>query len=228
MADSAHPDAGAIRHHIVVGHPSPASFVHAMASAYCQVAEDNGQPTVIHDLYGAGFDPVLKEKERPGPGYVQAADVAAEFERVRAADVLVLAFPIWFGLPPAIIKGYVDRVLGADFAAANLAAGTPNPGLVGKQLVILSSSATTRPWLEAKGQYSALRHAFDLYLTDIFGMRGAKRVHFDAIVPHTGATYIKQCLEETRRQARIICANLLGERHAAQARAALNRQRQGE
>ncbi|MEZ0496187.1 NAD(P)H-dependent oxidoreductase [Sphingomonas sp. IW22] len=215
---------GPIVHHVVVGHPNPASFCRSMARTYCEAVVANGQVGDLHDLYMHSFDPLLRVEERPGPAYRLHADVAAELDRVQRSDVLVLAFPIWFGLPPAIIKGYVDRILGAGFVTSTLSEHRPSPVLKGKRLVILSSSGTTRPWLEERGQYSGLRHAFDLYLTEIFGMTGPDRMHFDGIVPDARPDYIDQCLEDVRQRTNAICADLLRLRHAERAREAMRRQ----
>ncbi|WP_294195121.1 NAD(P)H-dependent oxidoreductase [uncultured Sphingomonas sp.] len=211
-----------VRHHIVLANPNTDSFCHAIARAYCDEAQQCWQDARLQDLYAEGFDPVLKAQERPGPVYRPGEDLAAELEHLRRADVLVLVYPIWFGLPPAMMKGYVDRVLGAGFTASRIRDHEPNPLLGGKRLVVATTSATTRPWLEEQGQYSALRQAFDLYLNDIFGMRGHDRLHFDAIVPGTKVQYLEECLETVRQRTRSICAEELSARRAAERRAKLS------
>ena len=118
-------------------------------------------------------------------------------------------------MPPAIIKGYVDRVLGAGFAPAHLKRATPSALLHGKHLLIFSSSASTRPWLEEQGQFQGLRQAFDLYLQTVFGFRDTRHVHFDAIVQGGKAHYIDECLANVEEVARKLCATLLHERRHA-------------
>lgn len=211
-----------IRHHVVLAHPSTDSFCHSVASAYCEEAKQCWHEPRLHDLYARGFDPVLKAGERPGPGYRPSEDVATELALVAETDVLVLVYPIWFGLPPAMMKGYVDRVLGADFVASRIRDHEPSPLLGGKRLVVVTTSATTRPWLEEQGQYSALRQAFDLYLNDIFGMHGHDRLHFDAIVPGTKVQYLEECIGAVRECARSICAEEQSARHAARQRRKLS------
>ena len=126
---------------------------------------------MLRDLYAIGFDPVLRDSERPGAaGFAPAPDVAAELALIRDSNVIVLVYPIWFGMPPAIIKGYIDRVLGAGLLARDIKSGEGHGPLEGKRLVILSSSASTMPWLEEHGQWASLRQAFDTYLTTIFAM----------------------------------------------------------
>lgn len=84
------------------------------------------------DLYAQGFDPVLGEQDvgaaagQPGNLAVQAGEaysrgqlhreVAAEQQKLAAAELLVLQFPLWWYGPPAILKGWLDRVLTDGFA----------------------------------------------------------------------------------------------------------------
>ncbi|GGR55489.1 NAD(P)H dehydrogenase (quinone) [Nocardioides luteus] len=60
------------------------------------------------DLYREGFDPLLVE--------VGGADVRRDQERLRAADLLVMQFPLWWYSTPAILKGWIDRVFESGFA----------------------------------------------------------------------------------------------------------------
>ena len=157
-------------------------------------------------------DESLREVRRGGaPG----ADVKVELDLIRDCEVIALVYPIWFGMPPAIIKGYVDRVLGAGFAAANLMEGTPSALLHGKRLIMFSSSASTRPWLEEQGQFQGLRQAFGLYLQTAFGFRETRHVHFDAVVEGGKPHYVDECLASVKEATRQLCATLLHERRHA-------------
>lgn len=81
---------------------------------------EQGHTVDFLDLYAAGFDPRLTERERAthhGPEHDHSA-VAAEAAALRAADMVVLVFPTWwFGLP-AILKGWIDRVFAPGVAFA--------------------------------------------------------------------------------------------------------------
>ena len=205
-----------IRHLVVLGHPAAKSFNHAIATAYCEAVHECGQEAVVRDLYAMSFDPLLKAEERPGAaGFTPAEDVEAELGLLRDSAILTLVYPIWFGTPPAIIKGYVDRVLGAGFHARDLRLGVPHPVLHGKRLMQLTTSATTRPWLEEQGQWSGLRAAFDGYLATVFGLVKGEHVHFDAIVGDLDPRYADECLEWTRERTRAACSLLSRERHQA-------------
>ena len=104
-------------HVVILCHPEAHSFNAAVAAKYCATVEDCGQRAIVRDLYAMRFDPVLRSEERPGTrGFFQSPHVAYEMSMLAAADVIVIVYPIWFGLPPAMLKGYVDRVLGSDFS----------------------------------------------------------------------------------------------------------------
>lgn len=202
-----------IRHLIVLGHPGPDGFNHAVAAAYGDVVRGCGQEPVLRDLYSLDFDPRLTAAERSAAGQgAPGEDVRIELDLIRDCEVIALVYPIWFGMPPAIIKGYVDRVFGAGFAAANLKTGAPSALLHGKRLMIFSSSATTRPWLEEQGQWQGLRQTFDLYLQTVFGFREVRHVHFDAVVEGGKPHYVDECLTYVEDAARELCAMLLQER----------------
>lgn len=213
----------ALRHLVVVGHPSPASFNREVANAYAAAVAECGQSAQVRDLYSEGFDPVLKSEERPGPDYRLHPEIAAELELVRTADVLALVFPVWFGMPPAMIIGYVDRVMGADFAMSRVKDDAPSPLLEGKRLVLLTTSATTRPWLEEKGQWVSLHHAFASYLPGIFQMKPTEHLHLDAIVPELQKRTVRERLETVRQFTTRICANEFEADRAARMRELLAR-----
>ncbi|MGN6376809.1 MAG: NAD(P)H-dependent oxidoreductase [Sphingomonas sp.] len=211
-----------IRHLVILGHPEPGSFNHQVARTYVDTVHACGQHATLRDLYALGFDPRLVATDRPGHGLQKPAPgVAAELEALAGVRVLTLVYPIWFGSAPAMIKGYVDRVLGSGFAERDIKAANPHPLLAGARLVTFSSSATTMPWLSERGQWISLRQAFDHYLADIFAMRETRHYHFDAIVGGLARRFIEERLEETRQRARELCATLEQEReHRAVHRAA--------
>lgn len=204
-------------HLVVLGHPDSKSFGATVAQVYCDAVRGFGHEAVLRDLYALDFDPRLAAEERPGASpFRPASDIVEDLDLLRRADVITMVYPIWFGMPPAIIKGYIDRVLGAGFSAAAIKRGSPHPVLAGKRLMLFTSSASTRPWLEEKGQWRALRQAFETYLQGIFSLRDAGHTHFDAIVPGIAPRVIDECLEMVREQAHSVSAQVLSEKRAVQ------------
>ncbi len=96
-------------------------------------------------------------------------------------DVFVLVYPIWFGTPPAMLKGYIDRVFGAGRTFGQGGEGGTSDVLAGKRLVSLTSSGSHRAWLAEKGVLGSLRTVYDRYFADVFGFTETHRYHFDGV-----------------------------------------------
>jgi NAD(P)H dehydrogenase (quinone) len=200
------------KHAVIVAHPDPDSFTLSVARTYCAAVEAAGQTAVLRDLYRIGFDPVLKISERPSDApFAPAPDVAAELELIAGSGAFVLVYPIWFGTPPAMLKGYIDRVLGAGFSprALHNHLGRPaHPLLGGRQLLSFSSSGSTRQWLADQGAWVSLQTIFDGYLARAFWMDTPDHVHFDSI--HEGLSEAEAAahLETVERRAGAMCRKL--------------------
>lgn len=150
------------------------------------------------------------------------AELATEIELVHACDILVFVYPIWFGTPPVIIKGYVERVLGAGFVPAQLKSGERGQ-LAGRRYLTLSTSATSLPWLHERGQWHSLRQAFDGYLTELFRFRAAEHIHLDLVAEGAPEAYFLNLLDRVTMAARYICSEIGQERYSAAAAAAVGR-----
>lgn len=97
---------------VLFAHPCPESFSASLHHTVVDTLTARGWKVDDCDLNAEGFNPVLSEDERRGYHEVgpNLAPVANHVERLRAAQALVLVFPVWnFGFP-AILKGYFDRV----------------------------------------------------------------------------------------------------------------------
>lgn len=112
---------------IVFAHPEPGSFNGAMKTAAVEALSEAGHSAVVSDLYAEGFSAVAGPddvteragEERFDLGMEQAnaaknngfaADIQSEIDRLFAADMLILQFPMWWYSTPAILKGWIDRV----------------------------------------------------------------------------------------------------------------------
>lgn len=202
------------RHAVILCHPDPASFNRSIADTYCAEVERHGQEAVLRDLYAMNFDPVLKAQERPTiSDFATSPDVDQELAILRGCDMFVLVYPIWFGTPPAMMKGYVERVLGSGVDPKAMKARSATSFLAGKRLLSFTTSATSAPWLSEQGEWLALRQLFDHYLTNAFAMQPDEHVHFAGIVPDMEARWIEQHLYDVRQHARRTCALITAERH---------------
>jgi len=97
---------------VLFAHPCPESFSAALHKTVVQGLEAKGWEVDDCDLNAEGFSPVLTEAERRGyhkePENIEP--VQEYVDRVRAAQALIMVFPVWnFGYP-AILKGFLDRV----------------------------------------------------------------------------------------------------------------------
>jgi NAD(P)H dehydrogenase (quinone) len=113
---------------IIHAHPEPRSFTAAMKDTAVATLGSAGHSVVISDLYAMGFDPVAKAADfraRADADYLiyaleqrqayetatLAPDIAAEVEKLKLCDLLLLSFPLFWFSVPAILKGWIDRVL---------------------------------------------------------------------------------------------------------------------
>jgi NAD(P)H dehydrogenase (quinone) len=205
-------------HLVICANPSPGSFDHAIVAAYVETVNQCHQQVVVRDLYALGFDPVLKSAERPLQGdWSPAPDVAEELDHLARCDILVLVYPIWFALPPAILVGYVDRVLGAGYSFRDLHDQVGQPALRGKPLLSFSTSGTSQSWLNEQGQVLSLREIFDVYLWRGFGMKQSEHVMIDSIVPNVSQAYAAEQLERVRATAVRACSMLASIGHGSAA-----------
>ncbi|MGY6635226.1 MAG: NAD(P)H-dependent oxidoreductase [Alkalilacustris sp.] len=99
-------------------HPDPDSFTAAVRDRVLARLRDAGAEVRVHDLYAAGFAPVLARAE--WRGYLDSpanrAPVAAEVADLQWCDTLIFTYPTWWYGVPAMLKGWMDRVLLPDVA----------------------------------------------------------------------------------------------------------------
>lgn len=95
---------------IILGHPDKNSFNHAIALTCMSVLENNGHKVFFHNLYAEKFNPVHH--------FTNAYNELSEDEMMKnhydeliKSDAIIIIHPNWWGQPPAIVKGWIDRVL---------------------------------------------------------------------------------------------------------------------
>lgn len=156
---------------LIVAHPRAESFTVTMAQAYAEAARGAGGEVVLRDLYRLGFDPVLHEDELPDhEGFQARRDVFDERTAIGDADVFAFFYPLWFNAPPAMLKGYVDRVFGMGFGYSRFGLEGNQPLLSGRKLVSFTSSGAPQHWVESSGAWDAMRKHFDDHLAAVTGL----------------------------------------------------------
>ena len=98
---------------VIYCNPNPGSFTAHLRDQILEALQERGATVRVRDLYGDGFQPVMDRAERAG--YHTPVDnerpVAGELADLRWCDTLIFVYPTWwFGLP-AMLKGWLDRVL---------------------------------------------------------------------------------------------------------------------
>jgi NAD(P)H dehydrogenase (quinone) len=187
-----------MKHVVIVAHPKPDSFNLTMAHAYQKAAEAAGETVVLRDLYRMGFDPRLTADELPSSaGFAAGADIKAERALIGDAGVFVFVYPLMFDSPPAMLKGYLERVFGMGFGFGPGEHGN-EPLLRGRSMVSISSSGGPRTWLEQTGDWDALRKLFDEHFAGACGLSVLDHLHFGGIAPGITRESVDHCREQVK------------------------------
>ena len=120
---------------IIYSHPMMTSFNHALLEAATEGLKKGGHEYKVADLYRDGFNPILDftelAKELP-------EDIQAYQEKIAWADVVVFIYPTFWFRPPAMLEGFIDRVMSKDFAF-RYEKSRPVGLLKGKQAVVIET-----------------------------------------------------------------------------------------
>lgn len=94
-------------------HPLPESFHAAIRARALAALAETGHAVDLLDLYAEGFDPVLSEEGRRHYHDTSRNRIGIEtyVSRLQAAETLILQFPTWCFGPPAMLKGFFDRLI---------------------------------------------------------------------------------------------------------------------
>ena len=112
-------------HLIIYAHPNTHSFNHAILQRTVKASNKLGVETVVRDLYNLNFNPVLswEEVKAAGQGIIPS-EIQFEQQLITQAKLITLIYPLWWMGFPAILKGYLDRVLTHGFAYKTDETGT--------------------------------------------------------------------------------------------------------
>jgi|APSaa5957512622_1039677.scaffolds.fasta_scaffold116065_1 NAD(P)H dehydrogenase (quinone) len=130
---------------VILAHPYPKSFNHAIYKTVKKSFNVNKIKTYGHDLYKEDFNPVLS-KEELGSDKSDDNLVNQYAKELVESNFLVFIHPNWWGQPPAILKGYVDRVIrppyAYDFPVDDSGSGLPIEKLNGKYGIVYNTANT--------------------------------------------------------------------------------------
>lgn len=172
---------------IVVANPNPDSLSHAMARAATQLLDGQGYRIASHDLYAEKFDPVQPTGEQAN---ASSADPLVEQHcgELARADLVLVFHPNWWGQPPAIMKGWIDRVFRLDTAYGYPPGvtpdGVPRGLLVARHAFVFNTSNTP-----AERERLLFGDPLDaLWKRCVFGLCGVEAVTRRMVGPVSGST----------------------------------------
>jgi putative NADPH-quinone reductase len=161
---------------VILAHPSQTSFNHAIASTCISALREIGHEVIFHDLHAEHFDPLLPSSE-----FARGAGLPAGIQRhcdeVSQADAILVVHPNWWGQPPAILKGWVDRVIrpgvAYEFLEGDKGEGIPHGLLKAKWAIVFNTSNTV-----ASREESVFGDPLEtIWKNCIFGLCGVPRFH---------------------------------------------------
>jgi putative NADPH-quinone reductase len=95
---------------VILAHPSGRSFNAALAKTVVRTLKKNKHRVIFHDLYTEKFDPLLPAQEISEDAKLPG-NIKKHCAELVKAEGLVIVHPNWWSQPPAILKGWIDRVL---------------------------------------------------------------------------------------------------------------------
>jgi NAD(P)H dehydrogenase (quinone) len=132
---------------VILAHPRPGSFNHAIAGVVVTTLHEGGYQVSFHDLYAERFDPLLPYAEIARDAALPPA-IGEHCREIASADGIVIVHPDWWGMPPAILKGWIDRVLRPSvayrFDETDSGEGVPIGLLCAKAALVFNTSNTPR------------------------------------------------------------------------------------
>jgi NAD(P)H dehydrogenase (quinone) len=146
-----------VRTLLVYCHPNPESLSGALYAAAQTSLKQRGHELRCIDLYAEGFEPVLSLQERVD--YLQnpkAIEVKVQHhvDALRWCEHIVFVFPVWYYGPPAMLKGWLDRVWlpGVAFQPPPRKGATAVPGLRHiTRLTVITHGGAPWWWLKSMG-----------------------------------------------------------------------------
>lgn len=130
---------------VILAHPNKESFNHAIAKVVVNTLKKKKHKVYFHDLYEEEFDPLLPLEEIEEDAILPDL-IMSYCEEISISDGIVIVHPNWWGQPPAILKGWIERVMRPNIAYQFLdgdsGEGVPVGMLKAKTAVVFNTSNT--------------------------------------------------------------------------------------
>ena len=185
---------------VILAHPNRKSFNHAIADAVVDQLKHDGHEIFYHDLYAEKFDPILPQEEFPKDAPLPP-EIEAHCSKISEAEGIIIIHPNWWGQPPAILKGWVDRVIrpgiAYEFIGEDQGEGVPN-GLLKADHALVFNTSNTETVRENEVFGDPLETIWKNCIFDLCGIKKFYRRTFNIIVTST-ADQRKEWLQEVRQ-----------------------------
>ena len=174
---------------VILAHPDVSSFNHAIAQTVVKQLEDNGYDVYFHDLYKENFDPLLVAKEIADDALLPQV-IKGHCQEIAEAEGIVIVHPNWWGQPPAILKGWIDRVIrpgvAYDFVEGDSGEGVPK-GLLSARAAIVFNTSNTEPEREMNVFGDPLETVWKNCIFGLCGVHAFYRRTFGVVITSTEA-----------------------------------------
>lgn len=169
---------------IILAHPDKNSFNHAVARAAVEKLVSNGHKVMFHDLYAEKLDPILSASEIPSDASLP--DIIEGYcTELKSADGIIIIHPNWWGQPPAILKGWIDRVIRPGvayrFLEGDKGEGVPE-GLLKAETALIFNTANTPTEREEKVFGDPLELIWKNCIFDLCGVKNFYREMFTVVI----------------------------------------------
>jgi len=172
---------------VILAHPNVQSFNHAIAQAAIAELTRQGHQVVFHDLYVEEFAPILPDSEIPEEAHL-SQEVALHCQEISRADGIIIIHPNWWGQPPAILKGWIDRVIrpgvAYQFGEGDQGEGVP-VGLLKAKVALVFNTSNTPAEREMKVFGDPLETLWKNCIWGLCGIATVYRKMFSVIVTST-------------------------------------------
>lgn len=184
---------------IILAHPRLGSFNHAIAQIARQTLVSQGINVFYHDLYEENFPPVLPAAEEKRDALLPPV-ISRHCEELRSSDGVIIVHPNWWGQPPAILTGWVDRVIRPGvayrFAEKDNGEGVPQ-GLLKAHIALVFNTANTSVKREMDVFGDPLQTIWENCIFGLCGIENFIRKMFTIVVTST-ANQREAWLEEVK------------------------------
>jgi putative NADPH-quinone reductase len=169
---------------LILGHPRQDSFCRAIADAAAATLSLNGHLVTFHDLYAEGFNPLVSADESRTRVSSDAL-VEQHCVEIAKADGLVVVHPNWWGQPPAILTGWIDRVIrpgvAYDLAVGATGARTTHVGRLRVRTAVVFNTSDS-PLTVEQGRFgNTLDVIWRTYVADLCGIPNMRRILFSVM-----------------------------------------------